>query len=207
MSKPPSRDTVPRLRRLRPDEIELWIAVATKVERRPGATLPSRLSVPAPVPPAPAAEIEVTRVATADPYVPPVSRRSDAPLASLAPIAPLAPLERKLKQRLSRGRSTADAALDLHGFRQNEAFAVLRHFLQRAQRDGCRVVLVVTGKGGRPGVTPEAYTFGEPDVGVLKRQVPLWLAMPEFRSLILGYEEAGRSHGGSGALYVRLRRG
>jgi DNA-nicking Smr family endonuclease len=26
------------------------------------------------------------------------------------------------------------------------------------------------------------------------------------RTIVLGFEEAGRAHGGSGALYVRLRR-
>jgi DNA-nicking Smr family endonuclease len=41
---------------------------------------------------------------------------------------------------------------------------------------------------------------------VLKRQVPLWLALPEFRSLVVGFEDAHIGHGGQGALYVRLRR-
>ena len=41
---------------------------------------------------------------------------------------------------------------------------------------------------------------------MLKRQVPLWLALPEFRPLIVGFEDAHVSHGGQGALYVRLRR-
>jgi len=41
---------------------------------------------------------------------------------------------------------------------------------------------------------------------VLKRQVPLWLALPEFRALVLGVEGAHIAHGGEGALYVRLRR-
>ncbi len=95
---------------------------------------------------------------------------------------------------------TADAAIDLHGFRQDEAFGALRSFLERAQRDGALVVIVVTGKGGRPNL------FGEGEIGVLRRAVPLWLALPEFRALVVGFEEAARHHGGSGALYVRLRR-
>jgi len=45
---------------------------------------------------------------------------------------------------------------------------------------------------------------GEP--GVLRRAVPLWLAMPDFRAIVLGFEEAAPHHGGTGALYVRLRR-
>ena len=41
---------------------------------------------------------------------------------------------------------------------------------------------------------------------MLKRQVPLWLALPEFRALVLGVEDAHVGHGGEGALYVRVRR-
>jgi DNA-nicking Smr family endonuclease len=36
--------------------------------------------------------------------------------------------------------------------------------------------------------------------------VPQWLALPELRGLVLGFEEAGPRQGGGGALYVRLRR-
>jgi DNA-nicking Smr family endonuclease len=41
---------------------------------------------------------------------------------------------------------------------------------------------------------------------VLRRQVPQWLGLPEFRSLVVGFEEAHIGHGGEGALYVRVRR-
>jgi DNA-nicking Smr family endonuclease len=112
---------------------------------------------------------------------------------------PLAPLGRRLKQRVARGREPIDARLDLHGFTQTQAHAALLRFLRRAQSDGVRMVLVVTGKGTSKG--------GEPhERGVLKRQVPLWLALPEFRSLVVGFEDAHIGHGGTGALYVRLRR-
>lgn len=180
---PPSR----RLRRLSEEEIELWLTVAERVERRPDSLLPDRIRRPAPATAAPAAVAKaIATVPFKKPAVPQPS--------------PLAPLERRLKQKLSRGRMTADAAIDLHGFRQDEAYGALRHFLLRSQRDGALVVIVVTGKGGRPG------TPGEGAVGVLRRAVPLWLAMPEFRMLVVGFEEAARHHGGSGALYVRLRR-
>lgn len=180
----------PRLRRLTDDEIDLWLSVTATVARRPGTVLPpaprraatpvvaGAASMPAPVPPPPPKPV----------------------------LPPLAPLERKLKQKLARGRMTADAAIDLHGMRQTEAHAALLRFLDRAQRGGARVVLVVTGKGGRVRVA-EDWDFGSATTGVLRRQVPLWLALPEFRGLVLGWEEAGRPHGGTGALYVRLRRG
>ena len=175
---------VPRLRRLSDEEIELWLTVATSVTRRPGSALPDRTA-----PPAPVSEVSSPATAPVAPPVPPKPRPA---------LPPMAPLERKLKQKLSRGRSTADAAIDLHGYRQDEALSALRHFLTGAQRDGLKVVLVVTGKGARGS--------DGASVGVLKRVVPLWLSLPEFRAFVVGFEEAARPHGGSGALYVRLRR-
>ena len=112
---------------------------------------------------------------------------------------PLAPLGRRLRQRVARGREPIEARLDLHGYTQTQAHAALLRFLHGAQADGVKMALVVTGKG-----TGKAR--GAHEGGVLKRQVPLWLALPEFRSLVVGFEDAHTGHGGAGALYVRLRR-
>jgi DNA-nicking Smr family endonuclease len=109
---------------------------------------------------------------------------------------PLAPLGRRMKQRVARGRDAIDGRLDLHGFTQAEAHGALLHFLQGAQMRGAKLVIVITGKGS-----------GRGEGGVLKRQVPLWLSLPEFRAVVVGFEDAHRTHGGDGALYVRLRRG
>ena len=182
MKEAPPRPS--RLRRLSDEEIELWAQIAATVTPRPGASLPERLAVPAPT-------LLVARPADPKPFAAPAARTAVPP--------PFAPLERNLKRKLARDRMTADAALDLHGFRQDDAYGMLRQFLLRAQAEGARVVLVVTGKGSRGG-----DTFGAP--GVLRRAVPLWLALPDFRPLVVGFEEAGRPHGGAGALYVRLRR-
>ena len=100
--------------------------------------------------------------------------------------------------RAAPNRSTG--AVDLHGRTQDEAHAALLGFLRGAQQDGLRFVLVITGKG-RLGAG-EASTAR----GVLKRVVPQWLRLPEFRSYVLSVEDAHLVHGGSGALYVRLRR-
>jgi DNA-nicking Smr family endonuclease len=114
---------------------------------------------------------------------------------------PLAPLGRRLKQRVARGREPIDARIDLHGLTQLEAHAALLRFLRQARVQGARVVLIVTGKGSRR----NEMDFGT-ERGVLKRQVPMWLSLPEFRQLIVGFEDAHVGHGGQGALYVRLRR-
>ena len=107
---------------------------------------------------------------------------------------PLVPLGRRMKQRVARGKDQIDARLDLHGLTQSEAHGELLRFLRRANARDARLVLIITGKG----------RGGEP--GVLRRQVPHWLALPEFRELVVGFEDAHVTHGGEGALYVRVRR-
>jgi len=133
------------------------------------------------------------------------SAASPRPLASVqAPkpgksaVPPLAPLGRRERSKLSRGQSEIDARLDLHGMTQVRAHRALHGFLQRAHREGHTFVLVITGKGKVGG--------NEAERGVLRRQVPQWLSLPEFRSLVVGFEEAHIGHGGGGALYVRIRK-
>lgn len=101
-----------------------------------------------------------------------------------------------------------DARLDLHGLTQAAAHHRLRLFLLEAQALGHGVVLVITGKGDMD--TGDMERRGGPHFGegrgVLRRAVPLWLAEPDLRAVVLGFEAAGRRHGGEGALYVRIRR-
>ncbi|AUX74632.1 Smr/MutS family protein [Sinorhizobium fredii] len=105
------------------------------------------------------------------------------------------PIERPVKRKLAKGRLALEARIDLHGMIQSEAHGFLLQFLLKAHERGLRHVLVITGKG---------TSFGSD--GALKRAVPLWFALPEFRPLISSYEPAARNHGGEGALYVRLAR-
>jgi DNA-nicking Smr family endonuclease len=136
------------------------------------------------VKPAPPAK----RAAKAAPVVAP-------PVAAKKPPAPQpTTLGRRLKQRVARGKQAIDARLDLHGLTQAQAHGELLRFLRSANARDCRMVLVITGKG----------RGGEP--GVLRRQVPQWLGLPEFRALVVGFEDASVRHGGEGALYVRVRR-
>jgi DNA-nicking Smr family endonuclease len=120
------------------------------------------------------------------------------PVAAAKPSPPpLAPIGRRERSHLSRGRTEIDARLDLHGMTQTRAHRALLGFLQRAHHDGMTFVLVITGKG---------KIGAESERGVLRRQVPHWLGLPEFRALVVGFEEAHIGHGGEGALYVRVRR-
>jgi DNA-nicking Smr family endonuclease len=127
--------------------------------------------------------------------------RAPSPLPPPAQLPPLAALERRHKQRVARGRDAIDARLDLHGMTQSQAHDALHRFLRQAQANGAKIALVVTGKGMRTAARGDSRGGG-----VLQRQVPMWLALPEFRPFIVGFDQAHVSHGGQGALYVRLRR-
>jgi DNA-nicking Smr family endonuclease len=128
-------------------------------------------------------------------------QRPVVPRSAKTPQAPaLMQFDRRLRQRLARGHLGIGARLDLHGMTQQQAHAALLRFLHRAQASDVRLALVVTGKGGGNAAA------GGGQRGVLRRQVPLWLSLPEFRRFIVGFEEAHVGHGGAGALYVRLRR-
>lgn len=179
----------PRLRRLSAEEIELWLTVTRGVARRPGSTSP-RL---------PQLRDDAKLQASEAESNPPERASAPPPSPGGRKAPPLAPLERRLREKLARGRATPEAAIDLHGMRKQEAFAALRGFLAGAQVEGARLVLVVTGKG-------ERAAPGEATPGVLRKSVPNWLRGAEYRSIVIGFEEASRPHGGAGALYVRLRR-
>ena len=147
-------------------------------------------------------EAETDDELPAPPTPRPRARPAPMPAAVAAPpkpaTPPLATLGRKTKKRIARGAHAIDGRLDLHGMTQAEAHDALFGFLRAKQARGSKVVLVITGKGARGGDSGGR--------GVLNRMVPLWLRLPEFRSLILGFESAAISHGGEGALYVSLRK-
>jgi DNA-nicking Smr family endonuclease len=186
-----------RRRPLSDDEQTLWDGFTRAITPlRPKAKSPKRPAAPIAEPRAGKAKAKVAARPVAK--VPPPSPVQSPPTPSPPPLAPLG---RRMKQRVARGREPIDARIDLHGMTQAQAHAALLRFLHRAQADGIRTVLIVTGKGSRQ--TPDG---AERERGVLKRQVPLWLALPEFRPLIVGFDDAHVGHGGEGARYVRLRR-
>ena len=179
--------------KLSAEERELWAKITGSVaplrQRRPAAA-------PATIPASPAQSARKAHAPTATHTA--AVTRAGAGKSAPKPASPLESLDRRLKQRLARGTQTIDGRLDLHGRTQSEAHAALIRFLRRAQRDGAKFVLVITGKGGgrRDG--------GEG--GVLKRQVPQWLRLPDLRPYVIGFETAHVGHGGEGAIYVRIRK-
>jgi DNA-nicking Smr family endonuclease len=181
-----SRDEGRKGRRLSEDETKLWRGVTKSIaplRKRVAKTNPKDdVSVPGPA-------------------AKPAPRKSASPVPAPIRIAKpkppaLAPLDRKTKSRIARGIHAIDAKLDLHGHTQAEAHDTLLRFLRRASEKGASMVLVITGKGAR----------GDSERGVLKRAVPMWLSLPEFREFVVGFDDAAIGHGGEGALYVRIRK-
>ncbi|MBI6629484.1 Smr/MutS family protein [Pontibaca salina] len=192
-------------RRLTSEELDLWNRIANQAERlHPKA---KAASVPAPHPKA--------RPAKAKPRIEPVAPervcysparavpRYDlrAPLPDQLNGAPVR-MDRKAHLRMKRGKTAPDARIDLHGMTLDRAHPALTGFILTAQSRGKRLVLVITGKGRRsadhgPIPTPR---------GILKHQVPQWLAMPPLSQAVLQVTPAHISHGGEGAYYVYLRK-
>jgi DNA-nicking Smr family endonuclease len=186
----PELSAAPRRRRaLSEEERALWESVAKQTKPLRKRTRAARTPAASPEPETPAA----AKIAAAPKPHPPA--RIPRPPKPAAP--PLAPLGRRERSHLARGRKEIDARLDLHGMTQTRAHRALLGFLQRACGEGLTFVLVITGKG---------KIGAESERGVLRRQVPQWLSLPEFRPLVVGFEEAHIGHGGEGALYVRIRR-
>ena len=170
-------------------------------------------------------DVAPKRRAKADKAAAPLPGLPAAPAAAAkkpAKTPELADFDRKAAKRLRGGRIEIEARLDLHGMREHEAHAELRRFLYSCQASGKRWVLVITGKGaprrtgwfgddGEP--TGEGAnvdrSFGgaaTPRRGVIRRNVPRWLAEPDLRAIVVSYTEAAIQHGGEGAVYVQLRK-
>lgn len=168
-------------RRARPDELRLWSLVTATVNPAAGRSHPEPMDEDLiDRPPAP--------TVTLKPFTPEAH-------AKARPVPKTAPedIEPGRKRRLSRERDILELRLDMHGLDQDRARSMLLGFLRRAQDEGVRAVLVITGKG---------YS-GE---GVLRRRTPEWLADPALRHVVAGVSEAHKRHGGEGALYVALKR-
>lgn len=169
-------------KRLSEEDRVLWTLVA-----RSATPIKGRRALELPLPAEPKPEPKAAEPATAGPLTP----RPAAPQPRKEP--PPRHLDAVTMDKLAKGRLPIEGRVDLHGLTQEQAHPLLLSFLRRAQAAGVRYVMVITGKG--PG--------GE---GVLRRAVPAWLATPPFRALVSSHDIAARHHGGSGALYLRVRK-
>jgi len=111
-------------------------------------------------------------------------------------------IDKRSYDRLRRGKLVPEARIDLHGMTLAQAHPALISFIRTSHGAGKRLVLVITGKGR--GVVDEGPIPSRR--GVLRHQVPHWLAMPPIGPMVLQVTPAHQKHGGGGAYYVYLRR-
>lgn len=102
-------------------------------------------------------------------------------------------LQTKVLRKLRRGQFRIDDELDLHGLTVTEARQALTGFLQHCLAENNRCVRIIHGKG-----------LGSAHRGpVLKQMLNKWLPL---RDEILAFSSALPVDGGTGAIYVLLRK-
>lgn len=102
-------------------------------------------------------------------------------------------LQQPVLRKLRRGHYAVEGELDLHGHTVPDARHALTDFLAECGRRGRRCVRIIHGKGKR---SPDKQP-------VLKVQVNHWLRQ---RNEVLAFCSARPVDGGTGAVYVLLRR-
>lgn len=198
-----------RRRTLRPDEVDLWHAVARTARAMHSngteilhGTEPATDRSTFPVQPLPAAPVPLPAFKLGE-KARTVSTHKLAP--SLPEALATAPLQMDAKAygRMTRGKLLPEARIDLHGLTLAEAHPELLRFILSTHAQGMRLVLVITGKGkAKPDHGPIPSR-----IGALRHQVPMWLRQAPLGPLVLQVAEAHARHGGGGAYYVYLRRG
>jgi DNA-nicking Smr family endonuclease len=102
-------------------------------------------------------------------------------------------VQQAVLRKLRRGQFRVGAVLDLHGMTVAAAKEALAAFLHRARRDSLSCVRIIHGKGN-----------GSRHRGpVLKQKINGWLRQ---RDEVLAFCSARAMDGGTGAIYVLLRR-
>lgn len=176
------------MRRLDADEATLWARVVATI--RPLEPLKPRSAPPkaaTAAPPKPAAKPAKVAPPTPPARIPEQKKPARAPANTL---------DGGWDRRLSRGIAEPSMTVDLHGHTLSTAHATLDAALDRAVRDEHRLVLLVTGKARRDG-------SGR---GAIARAVGDWLAASRHAGAIAAIRGAHPRHGGSGALYIVMRR-
>lgn len=105
-------------------------------------------------------------------------------------------IDRSLVKNLRDGEYAIQAHIDLHGFVQTEARIQVEAFLDESRLRGLRCVLIVHGRG----------LHSKENVPVLKERVAVWLSRGRIARGVLAFVSARPTDGGTGAVYVLLRR-
>jgi len=124
------------------------------------------------------------------------------PIAALRDATPA--LDKRTYDRFRKGKITPDRRIDLHGRTLDAAQKALSRFILQARSDGCRVVLVITGKGRMSHDDGSTAIPRRP--GAIRQNLPMWLASPPLKDAVVQIMPAQLRDGGTGAFYVYLRR-
>ncbi|UVO53031.1 Smr/MutS family protein [Sphingomonas sp. SUN039] len=118
------------------------------------------------------------------------------------PTAPRATLDGKWDRDLKGGKLSPDRTVDLHGCTLARAHDRALDALEQAVAAGERLVVVVTGKAPSSGTS----RLDTPLRGIIRASIADWMQAAPFADRIAAIRPAHPRHGGSGALYVVLRR-
>ncbi len=195
-----------RPRNLSAEERALWDMVA----RRAKPLDPSPRNLATSSSDAPIAKPQARRRPDLDPVKPfQIGQKTDparphdlmSPLHDRLTKAPVQ-MDSRAYTRMTRGKLDPEGRIDLHGMVLSEAHPALVSFILMAHAGGKRLVLVITGKG-KPRDDGGPIPVRQ---GVLRHQVPQWLALPPLSHVVMQVVPAHLKHGGHGAYYVYLRR-
>lgn len=103
---------------------------------------------------------------------------------------------RKLMNRLKKGQFPVQDYIDLHGMTKQEAETEVKAFLLESHRRGLRCVLIIHGRGLN---SPESLP-------VLKEALPIWLNRGSVKKFVVAFATAKPYDGGTGAIYVLLKK-
>ncbi len=123
------------------------------------------------------------------------------PIVKSVPKRDTASLDRNTATRLRKGKITPDYRLDLHGSTFEQARRRVDNCLSERIASGDRLLLFITGRGGRKLASETA-----PEPGAIRAALPDWVRSGRFSHRIVTVSQAHRSHGGEGAFYVYLKK-
>jgi DNA-nicking Smr family endonuclease len=112
-------------------------------------------------------------------------------------------LDKRTFEKLRKGKLPIEARLDLHGMNKEKAHEAVTHFIKGSYAWGLRTLIIITGKGKSKSKAEDWLVKGQ---GVLKENVPYWLESKNLKPYILKFVTAQPKDGGSGALYIYLKR-
>lgn len=112
-----------------------------------------------------------------------------------------------MRRKLQSGKITPQGTLDLHGKTQDQAQKLIIDFIVASQRQGKKVVLIITGTGTRTAARGNEQDWHNRSSapGILKQRFQEFVSHPRIDDIVLHTQSAHRSHGGAGAYYVCLR--